>query len=116
MKTTKGPILIVDLSCSEESEAVFVFALEDVFRLEGRGTVAVGIVQSGRVRVGDPLLLSDGAGFVCAGIELVQKRPKVEGFLALRLVDVDGKPADPERLPKGGVLTGTSAPRQSRDG
>jgi GTPase len=92
---------------SEESEAVFVLTIDNVFQLPGRGTVVLGIVQAGTVSVGDYLVLSsDESTFVCSGIELVQKRPKVEGFLALRLVDLAGNPADPDLLSIGAALRG----------
>ncbi len=91
----------------EESEVVFVLTIDGVFQLSGRGTIVFGIVQAGTVSVGDCLVLSsDGSTFVCSGIELVQKRPRVEGFLAIRLVDLAGNPADPEPFSKGAVLRG----------
>ena len=102
----------VDVRGSEESEAIFVLTIDDVFQLSGCGTVVVGTVHVGTVFVGDHLILSsDGSTFVCSGIELVQKRPRVEGLLALRLVDLAGNPADPNCFSKGAELRGTSTSR-----
>ncbi|MFZ4894046.1 EF-Tu/IF-2/RF-3 family GTPase [Plantibacter sp. Mn2098] len=47
---------------TEAAAAPFRLIVEDVFVITGRGTVATGTVQSGRVAVGDRLTASDPDG------------------------------------------------------
>ncbi|MAG57693.1 MAG: elongation factor Tu [Planctomycetes bacterium] len=55
----------------------FLMPVEDVFSIEGRGTVATGRVERGIVKVNDPLEivgLKDEAGTtVCTGVEMFRK-------------------------------------------
>jgi len=59
-----------------ESEKPFVMAVEDVFSIEGRGTVATGRIEQGVVTVGDKVQLiglKDTADAVVTGVEMFQK-------------------------------------------
>jgi elongation factor Tu len=54
----------------------FLMPVEDVFSIEGRGTVATGRVERGIVRTGDKLEivgLGDTLNTVCTGVEMFQK-------------------------------------------
>ena len=50
----------------------FAMTVEDVFDVEGRGTVLTGTVESGSVHVGDVVLL-DGVELVVTGLERFTK-------------------------------------------
>src|SRR5207302_480397 len=53
-----------------------LMAVEDVFSIEGRGTVATGRIERGRVKVGDEIEiigLKDSAKTVCTGVEMFNK-------------------------------------------
>ena len=51
-------------------------AVEDVFSITGRGTVATGRIERGKVKVGDPLEIigfRDTLNTVATGIEMFRK-------------------------------------------
>ncbi|MEW6743042.1 MAG: elongation factor Tu [Planctomycetota bacterium] len=58
-------------------EKPFLMPVEDVFSIKGRGTVATGRVDRGRVKVGDPLeivgLTPEIRTTTCTGVEMFQK-------------------------------------------
>ena len=55
----------------------FLMPVEDVFSIEGRGTVATGRVERGIVKVNDPLaivgLAEEDSSTVCTGVEMFRK-------------------------------------------
>lgn len=54
----------------------FLMPVEDVFSITGRGTVATGRIESGKVKVGEEIErvgLTDNAKFVVTGIEMFRK-------------------------------------------
>ena len=55
----------------------FLMPVEDVFSIKGRGTVATGRVERGRIKVGEPLevvgLRPDVMQTTCTGVEMFQK-------------------------------------------
>ena len=60
-----------------ETEKPFLMAIEDVFSIEGRGTVATGRIERGIIRVGDEVdiigLESDPRKTTCTGVEMFNK-------------------------------------------
>ncbi len=60
-----------------EVEKPFLMSVEDVFSIEGRGTVATGRIERGIVRVNDPVevvgLREDTLASVCTGVEMFRK-------------------------------------------
>ncbi|MEI7529753.1 MAG: elongation factor Tu, partial [Elusimicrobiota bacterium] len=59
-----------------ETDKPFLMAVEDVFSITGRGTVATGRIERGVVKVGDPLEivgLKDTQQTVATGIEMFRK-------------------------------------------
>jgi elongation factor Tu len=59
-----------------ETDKPFLMAVEDVFSITGRGTVATGRIERGRVKVGDPLEIigfRDTLNTVATGIEMFRK-------------------------------------------
>ncbi len=54
-----------------------LMAIEDVFSIEGRGTVATGRIERGQVNVGDEIeivgLTNESAKTVCTGVEMFNK-------------------------------------------
>ena len=54
----------------------FLMAIEDVFSIEGRGTVATGRIEAGKVHVGDKVQLvglKDTTETTCTGVEMFNK-------------------------------------------
>jgi elongation factor Tu len=55
----------------------FLMAIEDVFSIEGRGTVATGRVERGMIKVGEEVeivgLTSDSRKTTCTGVEMFRK-------------------------------------------
>lgn len=54
----------------------FLMAVEDVFSIEGRGTVATGRIEQGTINVGDKIQvigLQDTAETTCTGVEMFNK-------------------------------------------
>jgi elongation factor Tu len=54
----------------------FLMAIEDVFSIEGRGTVVTGRIEQGRVKVGEKVELiglKDTAETTCTGVEMFNK-------------------------------------------
>ncbi len=60
-----------------ETDKPFLMAIEDVFSIEGRGTVATGRIERGVVKVGDDVeivgLDSESRKVVCTGVEMFNK-------------------------------------------
>ncbi len=60
-----------------EEDKPFVMPVEDVFSIEGRGTVATGRIEKGKVKVGDEVeivgLMEEIKKSVCTGVEMFQK-------------------------------------------
>ncbi|MBI3725123.1 elongation factor Tu [bacterium] len=60
-----------------EEDKPFIMPVEDVFSIEGRGTVATGRIEKGQVKVGDELellgLTEEVKKTVCTGVEMFQK-------------------------------------------
>ncbi len=70
----------IDSYIPEPQRAVdkpFLMAIEDVFSIEGRGTVATGRIERGKVRVGDEVeivgLSSESRKTTCTGVEMFRK-------------------------------------------
>ncbi|MFM7865483.1 MAG: elongation factor Tu, partial [Planctomycetaceae bacterium] len=58
------------------SDKAFMMAVEDVFSIEGRGTVATGRIESGTVKVGEKIQiigLKDTVETTVTGVEMFQK-------------------------------------------
>ena len=55
----------------------FLMSVEDVFSITGRGTVATGRIERGRVKVGDPVeivgLIDKPLSSTCTGVEMFRK-------------------------------------------
>ncbi len=73
-------LAVMDKSIPEPKRDVdkpFLMCVEDVFSIKGRGTVATGRVERGRVKLGDPLevvgLSSEVKATTCTGVEMFQK-------------------------------------------
>ncbi len=61
---------------TREVDKPFLMAIEDVFSLEGRGTVATGRIERGIVKVGDEVEivgLGPSAKTICTGVEMFNK-------------------------------------------
>ena len=60
-----------------EQDKPFLMAVEDVFSIEGRGTVATGRIERGVIKVGDEVeivgLSSESRKTVCTGVEMFNK-------------------------------------------
>jgi elongation factor Tu len=59
-----------------ETDKPFLMPIEDVFTIQGRGTVVTGKVEQGRVKVGDEVEivgLRPTAKTVCTGVEMFRK-------------------------------------------
>jgi elongation factor Tu len=60
-----------------ETDKPFLMAVEDVFSIEGRGTVATGRIERGMVKVGDEVeilgLAAEPAKTTCTGVEAFNK-------------------------------------------
>jgi elongation factor Tu len=60
-----------------ETDKPFLMAVEDVFSIEGRGTVATGRIERGMVKVGDEVeilgLSAEPAKTTCTGVEAFNK-------------------------------------------
>ncbi len=55
----------------------FLMSVEDVFSITGRGTVATGRIERGRIKVGEPVeivgLIAEPLTSVCTGVEMFRK-------------------------------------------
>ena len=62
---------------TREDDKPFLMAIEDVFSIEGRGTVATGRVERGVVKVGEEVsivgLSPDPVKTICTGVEMFRK-------------------------------------------
>jgi len=62
---------------TREVDKPFLMAIEDVFSIEGRGTVATGRIERGMVKVGDEVeivgLAAESRKTVCTGVEMFNK-------------------------------------------
>ncbi len=59
-----------------ETDKPFLMAIEDVFSIEGRGTVATGRIERGMVKVGDAVEIvgfAEPRKTVCTGVEMFKK-------------------------------------------
>jgi len=60
-----------------EDDKPFLMAIEDVFSIEGRGTVATGRIERGVVKVGDEVqiigLTEESTKTICTGVEMFRK-------------------------------------------
>lgn len=59
-----------------ENDKPFLMAVEDVFSIEGRGTVATGRIERGVIKVGDEVEivgLEESRKTVCTGVEMFKK-------------------------------------------
>ncbi len=60
-----------------EVDKPFLMAVEDVFSIEGRGTVATGRIERGRIKVGDEVEIvgfsKEPRKVVCTGVEMFNK-------------------------------------------
>ena len=83
----------------------FRMAVDRSFSLKGTGTVVTGTVQSGRVSVGDVVVLSpSGLAARVRGIH-AQNRPAGEGFAGQRCaLNLAGDGIAPERIERGQVV------------
>jgi elongation factor Tu len=61
---------------TREEDKPFLMAIEDVFSIEGRGTVATGRIERGTVKVGEEVEivgLADSRKVICTGVEMFRK-------------------------------------------
>jgi elongation factor Tu len=61
---------------AREEDKPFLMAIEDVFSIEGRGTVATGRIERGIITVGDEVEiigLKDSTKTTCTGVEMFRK-------------------------------------------
>lgn len=61
---------------AREADKPFQMAVEDVFSIEGRGTVATGRIEQGKINVGDKVEivgLKETTETTCTGVEMFQK-------------------------------------------
>ena len=61
---------------AREIDKPFLMAVEDVFSIEGRGTVATGRIERGVIHVGDPVEIggiNEAQQTVCTGVEMFKK-------------------------------------------
>jgi len=62
---------------TREVDKPFLMAIEDVFSIEGRGTVATGRIERGLVKIGDDVEIVGLSGeprkIVCTGVEMFNK-------------------------------------------
>jgi len=61
---------------AREADKPFLMAVEDVFSIDGRGTVATGRIEQGKINVGDKVEiigLKETAETTCTGVEMFQK-------------------------------------------
>jgi elongation factor Tu len=61
---------------AREQDKPFLMAIEDVFSIEGRGTVVTGRIEKGTIKVGDKVQivgLKDTTETTCTGVEMFQK-------------------------------------------
>ena len=60
-----------------EEDKPFIMPVEDVFSIEGRGTVATGRIEKGKIKVGDEVeilgLKDEITKSTCTGVEMFQK-------------------------------------------
>jgi elongation factor Tu len=83
----------------------FLMPVEDVFSIKGRGTVATGRIERGKVKIGDPLEIvgfRDTAQTVATGIEQFQKT--LDEGIAGDNVGVLLRGVDKEAIERGQVL------------
>ena len=64
-----------------DADGDFLFTVEDVFSILGRGTVVTGLIERGSIKVGDTIKIKDGVSgeikiSVVAGIEKFRKMLK----------------------------------------
>ena len=62
---------------TRETDKPFLMAIEDVFSIEGRGTVATGRIERGVIKVGEDVEivgLKDSQKTVCTGVEMFNKQ------------------------------------------
>ena len=62
---------------TRETDKPFLMAVEDVFSIEGRGTVATGRIERGVIKVGEDVEivgLKDSQKTVCTGVEMFNKQ------------------------------------------
>ena len=94
-------------------EKTFLMAIEDVFSITGRGTVATGRVERGVVKVGDDIEIvgiSETTATIITGIEMFQKT--LEKAVAGDNVGILLRGVDRENIERGMVLAqpGTITP------
>jgi len=83
----------------------FLMSVEDVFSITGRGTVATGRIERGKVHVGDPVEivgLTETRSSVCTGVEMFRKT--LEEGLAGDNVGVLLRGIDKDAVERGHVL------------
>jgi len=83
----------------------FLMPVEDVFSIKGRGTVATGRIERGRVKIGDPLEIvgfGDTKNTVATGIEQFQKT--LDEGIAGDNVGVLLRGIDKDQVERGQVL------------
>lgn len=81
LKTFLNTVPTSEQSGRYDSDAPFEFSISDVFSVPFVGAVVSGIISSGRIAVGDPVLLGpDGLGqYIPTGVKSIQrKRVNVE--------------------------------------
>ncbi|MCX5782826.1 MAG: elongation factor Tu [Elusimicrobia bacterium] len=92
-----------------ETDKPFLMAVEDVFSITGRGTVATGRVERGRIKVGDPVEIvgfKDTQTSVATGLEMFRKL--LDEAIAGDNIGVLLRGIDKEQIERGQVI---SAPK-----
>ena len=63
---------------TREVDKPFLMAIEDVFSIEGRGTVATGRIERGRIKVGEEVAIigfaPEARKTICTGVEMFNKQ------------------------------------------
>jgi elongation factor Tu len=89
-----------------EVDKPFLMAIEDVFSIEGRGTVATGRIERGRVKVGEEVEIvgfsKDSRKTICTGVEMFNKT--LEGGVAGDNVGCLLRGVKREEIERGQVL------------
>src|SRR5437016_2239928 len=89
-----------------EVDKPFLMSVEDIFTITGRGTVATGRVERGRLKLGEEVelvgLRAQGKKAVATGIEMVRKM--LDEALAVDNIGVLLRGVEKEEVERGGVL------------
>jgi translation elongation factor EF-Tu-like GTPase len=103
---------------ADNADLLFTLSVEYAFRLTGRGTVIVGVIEQGTVHIGNQLELIQPRGsstvllrFQCTGIGLIRATGRDAALGAP--IGLMGADIDPDLIEPGAVLrAATQDPRR----